>query len=1010
MAKALNEQWRALVSHFKGADHGQIKELFNVESLYIDLSPSNPPWDLTWNAPGHGGGSFDIVIFAVGFGEEQESAHSESYWRNDHLHQLATKLPGRVLVSGCGDGGLTDTLRLCVRDFEHDQILSLLSGPWLERVRPKILEAELKQGSAGDTGGDRELNQFYRELSVEEPEELLRGRVQNLKEVVLNGRSRLPFDRGSASLNRFLVSRLMRLGLPYEFGEVQQPIKQDEKGQYTIQFNRLGNISAPHVFSKMVLRHGPAKPTPLQQFPDVLACLNLGKESVDKLRLVTDRTRFKIWRDEDFQAPREAVLLSKSASLNPRVEDPAHSPATLVGWLTLDREFFDKQQISSERELLPFFEGRDPLWRDIVSGRLAERQQVETIVRNLHERLDAPAKSFLSRIIGPGGEGKSTILMQAVRRLVLEKPELAVLWRDDPEVSLLADELIARLPRDRPVLLASDNGHELAPQLDRIMRTGRFRAYLNERTHPLHILLCSTELYWQRAAPHLSTWRQALEVLDPFRVQGLHKVDAGLIVGCYEALQDPVARQHAQGILANIASHDEKVAALVDSARHRKEEESEGAFLGALIEGRTGKSLETHVHSLMERMQKSTGEAGHNLLSLYLHVGAFQSLGLGGVDRDVLAQALDIRPERLQQLVREPLSTEIEVTGLGSSQRFKIRHDMLAKVALSYSRENDSMRGFRQEAYTNLVEAVSTLYPDGWKNPRLRRILFLSSEFVKREPELAVALAEAVRISQPNDLFLLSHLAFIHRESTKSNPSGAKRGATLLSEAYRQFSGSSRNANAHIRALIFEWATCVGLSDQTVESAAGNLFLALLSVSDAFSDEPLTHEQVTNSLAGSGRALMDLQDRGAFPLAKKGFAALTALKVRLKGNQQTTRFFDEFAKRADSKAIKNPDGATDVLEASLEDVWPLVSEELRQQLESLKTTASLEMLRANIRNSPKNQTPWANAPRKKEEAHTSSQGKEPRSNRNSSKRATAGKPAKTPRKLPSPAPRRKHRN
>jgi hypothetical protein len=61
----------------------------------------------------------DFAVLAVGFGLEKtlDRVPARSYWLNDSLHQelaFAPPEPRRVLVSGSGDGGLIDALRLCL--------------------------------------------------------------------------------------------------------------------------------------------------------------------------------------------------------------------------------------------------------------------------------------------------------------------------------------------------------------------------------------------------------------------------------------------------------------------------------------------------------------------------------------------------------------------------------------------------------------------------------------------------------------------------------------------------------------------------------------------------------------------------------------------------------------------------------------------------------------------------------------------------------------------------------
>jgi hypothetical protein len=65
---------------------------------------------------------FDVAILAVGFGAEIDRADLQRYWQSDPFD--ATLTGSTVLVSGAGDGALTDIMRLCIQDFHHDEIVA----------------------------------------------------------------------------------------------------------------------------------------------------------------------------------------------------------------------------------------------------------------------------------------------------------------------------------------------------------------------------------------------------------------------------------------------------------------------------------------------------------------------------------------------------------------------------------------------------------------------------------------------------------------------------------------------------------------------------------------------------------------------------------------------------------------------------------------------------------------------------------------------------------------------
>jgi len=66
---------------------------------------------------------FDHVILATGFGIE---TGEPSYWRNDEFAQTSLKPRNTYIVSGGGDGGVIDLLRLQISQFRQDRILNEL--------------------------------------------------------------------------------------------------------------------------------------------------------------------------------------------------------------------------------------------------------------------------------------------------------------------------------------------------------------------------------------------------------------------------------------------------------------------------------------------------------------------------------------------------------------------------------------------------------------------------------------------------------------------------------------------------------------------------------------------------------------------------------------------------------------------------------------------------------------------------------------------------------------------
>lgn len=201
--------------------------LCGVEDLQIAEGPG-PRRRLHWTA---GSEDFDLVIFAVGFGIERtvENLLLVSYWRDDSLHQPEVEPGTRIhLVSGCGDGGLTDLLRLRLTQFRHEHMVrEFASGADLEVLKRSLLEIE--QALPGQPEATRAvwLAARYEALPVPPSlDETLRERLRERTTVVLNGPGVNLFDAGSAVLNRFLVWRLVTLGavtyLPGKISRVER--------------------------------------------------------------------------------------------------------------------------------------------------------------------------------------------------------------------------------------------------------------------------------------------------------------------------------------------------------------------------------------------------------------------------------------------------------------------------------------------------------------------------------------------------------------------------------------------------------------------------------------------------------------------------------------------------------------------------------------------------------------------------------------------------------------------
>lgn len=158
------------------------------------------------------------VLLAVGFGVESSipGIALSSYWRNDALAQA--KLDGtsterhHVVISGSGDGGLMDAVRVRLGEFDDLEmarnIERVAGGAWPVLQRDLI---ELEQGAWATSSGDsgKTLARGYAQIHI--PTALVKwlpGRLRKDTRVTLVHRDEQWQTRNAQALNRFLAHLL----------------------------------------------------------------------------------------------------------------------------------------------------------------------------------------------------------------------------------------------------------------------------------------------------------------------------------------------------------------------------------------------------------------------------------------------------------------------------------------------------------------------------------------------------------------------------------------------------------------------------------------------------------------------------------------------------------------------------------------------------------------------------------------------------------------------------------
>lgn len=305
VAEEIRQQWNALNS--KGTQDGckgSIHEQWRAKNILFDIAKEDDIPILTWTDKNSRSWrkKFTFVIMAVGFGLE-----SQSYWSEDSIDDDFT--PNRQeqwLVSGTGDGGLTDVMRLCISSFRHHTVEGLFREvDGIEQLKKQLQQLHPEDKDPDD---DETVDEKFREILGLNADadryrwdaltEVFRrpGMLRTIPPVKITSFSHLLYGPNSSILNRLIISQLERLGrIEFIAAKTKDIVPNPKNGRFEV------HLEGGDMFEvdQTIIRHGPRSALE-QYFPNLWAASESLRTRWKQQKLNRDNTRLPHWDTDEF--------------------------------------------------------------------------------------------------------------------------------------------------------------------------------------------------------------------------------------------------------------------------------------------------------------------------------------------------------------------------------------------------------------------------------------------------------------------------------------------------------------------------------------------------------------------------------------------------------------------------------------------------------------------------------------------------------------------------------------
>ncbi len=416
-------------------------------------------------------------------------------------------------------------------------------------------------------------------------------------------------------------------------------------------------------------------------------------------------------------------------------------------WLYLNRWLNENSaligQKLDDKAAANFFNGTRPSFAEALSSSIPRRAIVKDLLKII-TKATTDRRFAVTLLLGPGGEGKSTILRQVAFDLIRQrKPEIQVVFRQDTSnLSKLIENL--RYKKGSFVIV-SDDAQTIAKGISELAKR-------DDKPNNIQFFLASRTTHWEwekRANSDLETY-----LGDNFvkrRIGILIEEDAEKIIKYWE-------KANALEKLADFPSEN-RVNRFLSVATAKASQQN--SFFSAILWVRKHQTLDARVKDILDGLKEKSSLNGKTLDYYYNYIIALHGDGIPILTEMVLQEALGCDETKLKEEVLDPLIGETAI--LQEGKLILARHDVFAERA----KEILKSRVDFNKIIGKLAVAAEKLYRDdklGYnENPKW---IDLKNEYFNKQkkPEVSLSIVKAIAEEYVSDPIMVGRWANVLRE------------------------------------------------------------------------------------------------------------------------------------------------------------------------------------------------------------------------------------------------------